>query len=260
MIANCGHDERNEYSGGVAGDQTGREWAIVNWYPRPWNFVLRHPDASVRKEIAELATEAANNDFIGYDQSERLTFWNKLKSAGYHPANIDSPCEADCSSGVAAIVKAVGYLLGITELKKVSIYSYTGNLREALKNAGFEVLSDADHTGSEDYLLAGDILLYEYHHTAINLNNGSLAEPVTNASNLSAISGMPSLVKGSKCYEVKTLQRLLNSMGYTCGSVDGVFGVKTEIAVKNFQSDSKIEVSYPGTVGLKTWSKLLKNV
>ena len=52
MISNCGHDENNRYSGGKAGDQTGTEWRVINWYNRPWKCVLRHPDAKVdRKSV-----------------------------------------------------------------------------------------------------------------------------------------------------------------------------------------------------------------
>lgn len=48
MISNCGHDENNKYKGGKAGDQTGGEWALINWYNRPWKCVLRHPDTKPR--------------------------------------------------------------------------------------------------------------------------------------------------------------------------------------------------------------------
>lgn len=67
------------------------------------------------------------------------------------------------------------------------------------------------------------------------------------------------LVKGSKGAEVKLLQRLLVGHGYSVGSagVDGDFGTETEGAVKMFQKDNDIKVNYPGTVGSKTWSKLL---
>lgn len=34
MISNCGHDENGRYSGGKAGDQTGTEWQVINWYSR----------------------------------------------------------------------------------------------------------------------------------------------------------------------------------------------------------------------------------
>ena len=62
MISNCGHDENNRYSGGKAGDQTGTEWRVINWYNRPWKCVLRHPDAKVRKMIASMAKAAAVNN------------------------------------------------------------------------------------------------------------------------------------------------------------------------------------------------------
>ena len=89
MISNCGHDENNRYSGGKAGDQTGTEWRVINWYNRPWKCVLRHPDAKVRKMIASMAKAAAVNNKIGYDQSERYTFWEHLNYiAEYEVANL----------------------------------------------------------------------------------------------------------------------------------------------------------------------------
>lgn len=172
MISNCGHDERGKYTGGQAGDQTGQEWAVIPWYNRPWSVVLRHNDWEVREKIAELAKKAAENNHIGYDQGERYTFWENLKKVNYDPAKITKNCEADCSAGVAAIIKAVGYLLNVESLKKVSIYCYTGNLKSALKKACFEVLTDQKYLTSDNHLLPGDVLLYEGHHTAINLDTG----------------------------------------------------------------------------------------
>lgn len=175
MISNCGHDENNKYTGGAAGDQTGGEWALIAWYNRPWKCVLRHPDAAIRQKIAQLATAAAKNDLVGYDQGQRYTFWEHLKASNYDPAKITIKCEADCSSGVAAIVKAVGYLTGDAKLQAVSIYCYTGNLRAALKAAGFTVLTESKYLTGPDYLLAGDILLNDDHHTATNVTDGSKA-------------------------------------------------------------------------------------
>ncbi len=178
MISNCGHDERGKYSGGSAGDQTGTEWQIIPWYNRPWNCILRHPDPRVQADLAYLGRAAAENNNIGYDQGQRTTYWTQLSAAGYDPAKITVKCEADCSSGVAANVKAAGYRLGIAKLQAVSKDCYTGNLRSALKAAGFEVLTESKYLTSDKYLLPGDILLYEGHHTATNLDAGSLAEPV----------------------------------------------------------------------------------
>ena len=78
-ISNSGSDEHGNYKGGQAGDQTGREWYIRDWYNRPWNCVLRHPNEEVRKCLATLAVKAANNDRIGYDQSQRDTYKEALK-------------------------------------------------------------------------------------------------------------------------------------------------------------------------------------
>lgn len=175
MISNCGHDERNKYNGGQAGDQTGQEWAVIPWYNRPWNVVLRHQDPDVGTVIAELARKAAENNLIGYDQSQRTTYWTELKKANYDPAKIRSACEADCSSGVAANVKAAGMLLGDKSLQNVSIYAYTGNLETTLKAAGFRALTDQKYLSSDMYLLPGDVLLLAGHHTAVNLTIGSKA-------------------------------------------------------------------------------------
>jgi hypothetical protein len=176
MISNCGHDEYGKYTGGQAGDQTGQEWAVIPWYSRPWNVVLRYPDPIVGEEIANLAYAAAENNYVGYDQNQRTTYWTQLKAVNYNPALIKTPCEADCSAGVAANVKAVGYKMNIEALKKLSVDSYTGNLRERLMNAGFIALYDKKYLNSDKYLLPGDILLYEGHHTATNLSTGSKAK------------------------------------------------------------------------------------
>lgn len=173
MISNCGHDENGGYSGGKAGDQTGGEYCIREWYNRPWDCVLRYPDAGVRKDIARLARQAAENDKVGYDQSQRGTFWKQLQKAeNYLPANIAKACEADCSSSTAAIVKAVGYRKGIEALQGVSADLWTGNMRSALIKAGFKCLKARKYRNSPDYLRRGDILLNEAHHVCINLDKG----------------------------------------------------------------------------------------
>lgn len=172
MLSNSGHDEHDNYSGGAAGDQTTHEWEIAGWYSRPWTVMLRYPSRQVGSMIATLSKAAALNDNIGYDQSQRLTFWEALKKANYDPASISTKCEADCSAGVAAIVKATGYRLGIASLKNVPADMYTGNEREKLEAAGFVAYTDSKYLNSDDYLLPGDILLLPGSHTAINLTTG----------------------------------------------------------------------------------------
>ena len=234
-ISNSGSDEKGGYSGGAAGDQTGKEWQLRSWYNRPWNCVLRHPDAAVRRKLAELSCAAALNSKIGYDQYQRDTYWAQLKKAGYDPSKITVTCEADCSAGVCANVRAVGYLLNIQSLKNHT-GTYTGNMRSALRAAGFEVLTASKYLTGKDYLLPGDILLNDAHHTATNITKGEKASGTTSSRNY--------LQKGDTGTEVKTMQTKLIACGYSCGScgADGDFGSDTDKAVRAFQKAQKLTV------------------
>ena len=65
----------------------------------------------------------------------------------------------------------------------------------------------------------------------------------------------PTLKMGSKGPDVKNLQTILNSKGYSL-VVDGEFGPSTQAAVKNFQRANGL--TDDGIVGPKTWEKLTK--
>ncbi len=56
--------------------------------------------------------------------------------------------------------------------------------------------------------------------------------------------------------DVKAVQNMLKSLGYNVGSVDGVYGTKTEDAVKSFQQKYRLNID--GIVGKNTWGKLLE--
>ena len=62
------------------------------------------------------------------------------------------------------------------------------------------------------------------------------------------------LKRGCQGSDVNELQTRLNDLGYDCGTVDGIFGSKTERAVKAFQTDNGLTPD--GIVGLETWEKL----
>lgn len=170
-ISNSGMDENGGYSGGTAGDQTGTEWQIRSWYSYPWSVVLRHPDQRVGLLLAILSIDAALNDKIGYDQSQRQTYFNKLKAANWEPSKITAACESDCSAGVCAHVAAVGHILNMPKLQNHT-GTYTGNMRSALIEAGFSALTGSKYIASGNYLLPGDILLNDVNHTATNVTVG----------------------------------------------------------------------------------------
>jgi hypothetical protein len=60
---------------------------------------------------------------------------------------------------------------------------------------------------------------------------------------------------GSQGAQVRTLQRLLNKLGFGPLDVDGIFGPLTQAALRRFQAKRKLDVN--GVAGDKTWEALL---
>lgn len=175
-ISNCGSNENGKTTGGKAGDQTGKEYRVISWYSRPWKCVLRFPDPKVGEEIARISEAAAKNDNVVYCQTHRRTYHDALKAANWNPAAIKKPVETDCSASTLANIIAAGHKCGIAALKQINPDGYTGNMRAALKKAGFTVLTDSKYLTSSDYLLPGDILLNDNAHAAVNLTAGPKAK------------------------------------------------------------------------------------
>jgi peptidoglycan hydrolase-like protein with peptidoglycan-binding domain len=67
-------------------------------------------------------------------------------------------------------------------------------------------------------------------------------------------SARPTLRRGSQGSAVKELQKMLNDLSYKV-TVDGIFGAKTEAAVKDFQKNCGLVAD--GIVGAKTWDALI---
>lgn len=66
---------------------------------------------------------------------------------------------------------------------------------------------------------------------------------------------LPILKNGSRGGAVKTLQILLSAKGYNCGAADGIFGAKTDAALKQFQRAFGLDAD--GICGEKSWTALL---
>ena len=64
------------------------------------------------------------------------------------------------------------------------------------------------------------------------------------------------LRRGSRNSAVKVVQERLAAKGYRCGFPDGIWGRKTEKAVRQYQRDNNLVVD--GIVGKNTWARLLK--
>ena len=73
--------------------------------------------------------------------------------------------------------------------------------------------------------------------------------------NVTPVTTQPMLRTGSRGDAVRKLQEMLNTKGYDCGSVDGIFGSKTKAAVLAFQKANGLGAD--GIVGPLTWGKLV---
>lgn len=257
MISNCGSDENKKYSGGKAGDQTGKEWYIRSWYNHNWKCVIRFP-ADVREQLALNAEKAAKNNLIGYDQNERLTYYNHLKASDWDASKITVACEADCSAGVSANIIAAGYKLGNDKLKNFNKSNTTSTLRSACKAVGAEILTDSKYLTSDAYLLRGDLILKDGSHVCTNISNGSKSTaqnafiPTTTTTTSTSATSSNEIIKQGQVHAnnfaqcglvadgirgantrkaaVKVVQRALNA-DYNAGLVeDGIWGNATDVA------------------------------
>lgn len=281
MAVRIGHaskDERGKFIGGVAGDQTGKEVCIRNWYNGGWEFVARPVSALVAESIAVSCEKACGNANVGYDQSGRNTGLHAAKAAGWDMGKVQEPCEFDCSSLTTACIQAAG----------VDIWSggnapTTRTLKSKLQATGvFEILTDAKYLTGPTYLKRGDILCKPGSHVVMVLDNGPNAEK-TEVSETGTKPGaskadrvtvyysvrLPLLEKGSQGAAVENLQRLLIGHGYSLGrfgpngdGVDGDFGEATQNALEAFQEDNKDmegkDLEVDGKAGPKTWAALIQ--
>ena len=169
-IVHASKDEYGKYSRGAAGDQTGREVEQRDWYNRPWDVVARPVYDYIATCIANVATVLAASPAIGYDQNERLTLYRACSRINWDISRIGelSPCECDCSSFIAVVLRFCGI--------EIPENVWTGNLEYYLGASGyFELRYEPELIRSDKYIRAGDILLNRVHHVAIAITNGDKA-------------------------------------------------------------------------------------
>lgn len=171
MIAHASIDEHGKAKGGQAGDQNGKEVCVREWYNKPWNCMIRFNDPVMANKLADCMEMAANNDNIGYDQSQRNTLLLKSRKYNYNVSRVIEPCETDCS----ALVSVACMYAGIPE----SALTYKGNcattrtLRAMLKATGeVSVYTTIPYLAKPDKLKRGDILLKEGSHVVVVVKIG----------------------------------------------------------------------------------------
>ncbi len=160
-------DSRGRASGDKAGDQTGREVCIENWYNHKleW-YIIRAKDPAVREKIAVAMERACANDYIGYDQGKNKTLWSVAEKVGFDPGKVKTPCETDCARLVRVCVRYAGV--------KADDF-YTGDELKKLKATGaFDIITDKAKCSTSAYLKRGDILVTRKQgHTVVVLDDGA---------------------------------------------------------------------------------------
>lgn len=243
-------DERGKISGGKAGDQTGNEVGTQNWYlhSKGWR-VFRPIDPAAGPKMAACMKAACANKHIGYDQGQRNSLYTEAKKYGFDVSKVTKDVETDCS----ALTRVCAAYAGIT----LSDYNTSTEASTLLKSGKFVELTNTKYTKKSSYLKAGDILVTKTKgHTVIVLTDGANAESTTPEPPKVYKLGDRILKNGKSGADVKELQTILVSLGYSCGDygADGDFGDATEMAVKKFQKANKLDVD--GEVGSKTLATL----
>lgn len=227
-IGHAIRDEKGNLKNGNAGDQTGKEVLIQDYY-KDFEYVARPKEKA--DVIAKAMEDCCKNDFIGYDQNERLTLYQEAKKVKFVISNIKTKCETDCSATVRTCLKVAGITVPSTFRTK----NMKDNLEKTEKFDIFKFKKVSD-------LKRGDILWTPSSHTVIVLS------PQTSVRKNVALS------RGdSRKEQVKKLQLFLNWCMDLDLTVDGDFGTNTENAVKKFQK--KYSLTVDGAFGEKSLAK-----
>ena len=247
-------DENGKAHGGKAGDQTGKEVSTQNWYlhSKGWR-VYRAKNPSVAEKIARCMEMACKNSKIGYDQDSRNTLYKEAEPFGFDVSKVTKPCETDCS----ALVRVCIAYAGSTSLPSGF---RTGNMPSNLAKTGaFTELTGSKYQSQSTYLGRGDILVTKSSgHTVVVLTNGSKYEGPVYPVDYDL--GDRVIKYGCEGNDVKLMQEMLLKLGYDLGSwgCDGDFGDCTELALKAFQTDARLDVD--GECGPTTMIALEKAI
>lgn len=168
-IGHASLGEDGKVRGGAAGDQTGKEVVIRQWYQKNWSVLLRAKDPIIAEKMATACEAGCMNGNIGYDQNQRNTAHTQAKKVGYDLSKISTPCETDCS----AFMTLCAIAAGVTELEYTGNAPTTRTMTAAFGKTGrFLCYTDSKYLTGTDWLKRGDILVAPGSHTVMVLDNG----------------------------------------------------------------------------------------
>lgn len=175
MIGQASIDERSQIKGGQAGNQSGYELNIRPWYLNGWTLVLRPKSRAVAEKMVRACRAGVGNKHIGYDQGQRNTLRVYAKLTDWDLSKIADDCETDCSAFMAVCAEAAGVNMNKAYTAGNAPATFQMRMQWG-KTGAFEQLTESRYLTSPDYLLAGDVLVNEFRHTVMVLENGAKAE------------------------------------------------------------------------------------
>ena len=187
------------------------------------DYILRFKSEERRYKMCKFSLATVSNKKISY--SNQPKFEDKVKAFGYNLAKVKAlKTSANCSNFVDG---AVGAVTG----KYVRDLGAKHNKKYLTKTNFF-----TSHKYSKSAILAGDICGTSKHTWMIMQG--------------------PVLSVGCEGANVKRLQSFLNWAGFSCGTPDGDFGMKTLAAVKAFQKS--VGLTQDGVFGKASLDKAKK--
>lgn len=173
----------NGTTSGKAGDQTGKEVCIREWYPKQWDYMAIHPDANVREKHAAAVEAACKNDNIGYNwfgENDRNSLYKLAKAVNFDLSKVGK-CNCDCSSlqNVAAVASGSGATYGSNGWT-------TSTMKAALVALGYKIITASTYLTSSAYCVRGAIYVNSGSHTVTGLDNGANASKTLAAAGISS--------------------------------------------------------------------------
>lgn len=101
--------ENGKATGGKAGDQTGREVRVGDYYNFGQDMVIRFRSTTKGRKAAKYGKALAKNEAIGYNQAERHTLFNLARDCGWNYSKLKKSLKyenvnCDCSSFASTLI------------------------------------------------------------------------------------------------------------------------------------------------------------
>ena len=161
IVGSARHNEYGTLEGGEAGDQTGHECEMQEFYVHELGWdLLRAKDRNKATLIADDMVAICNNDNIGYDWNRKKSLYAASEKYGFDAAKVTEKCNTNCAG---AVRNCVAYA-GITTAD-----FYTGNeVSVLMKTGAFELFTDSTLTSDPTFMRIGDILVSKAQgHTVV---------------------------------------------------------------------------------------------